>query len=250
MQALHHHELWAVVVGGGSGSRMSSELRLDATRALPKQFMKIAGRPVVVHTLERFLGFDAALRVVLVLPEVYVLQVDELVLAYLTTEQRNRVSVVAGGATRTESVRRGLAAIPAASPETFSLVAIQDAVRLFVTSEMIGASFTLAAERGSAICCVPSKASLRQTTEGGQSVAVDRSHYLAVQTPQTFQLALLRDAYARALGDFTDDASLVESLGHPIYTCSGRYDNLKITTAEDLILAELLLKGVTPGDYL
>jgi 2-C-methyl-D-erythritol 4-phosphate cytidylyltransferase len=246
VQTFHHHELWAVVVGGGSGSRMSSELGLDAASALPKQFMKIGGRPVVVHTLSRFLEFDSRLRVVLVLPEAYVGRVGQLVLDHLSAEQRVRVAAVAGGSTRTESVRRGLAAI---GPSADGLVAIQDAVRPFVTHEMISASYALAAERGSAICCVPSKASLRQTTEGGQSVAVDRSQYLAVQTPQTFQLALLRDAYTRALGDFTDDASLVESLGHAIYTCPGRYDNLKITTAEDLILAELLLKGITPADY-
>lgn len=238
---------WALVVGGGTGARMSAELGTD----LPKQFLRIGGRPVLVHTLQRFLGHDAALRVVLVLPEAYVARADELVLSQLNLSEAARVRVVAGGTTRTESVRRGLAEIAAlAEPQAGDLVAVQDAVRPFVTEAMIAASYTSAAERGSGVCCVASKASLRRLTEGGATEAVDRTRYLAVQTPQTFTLSLLLDCYARAEGDFTDDASLVEAQGHPIYTVPGRYDNLKLTTAEDLLLAELLLKGITPADYL
>ncbi len=238
---------WALVVGGGTGARMSAELGTD----LPKQFLRIGGRPVVVHTLQRFLDHDAALRVVLVLPEAYVAHAGELVLTHLTEAEAARISVVAGGATRTESVRRGLAQIAAiVAPQPGDLVAVQDAVRPFVNEAMIAASYASAAERGSGVCCVASKASLRRLTDSGATEAVDRTRYLAVQTPQTFALPLLLACYARAEGEFTDDASLVEAQGHPVYTVPGRYDNLKLTTAEDLLLAELLLKGITPADYL
>ena len=226
---------------------MSAELGTE----LPKQFLRLAGRPIVVHTLERFLEFDPGLQAVLVLPPAYVARAGELVLAHLGPAHAARVSVTAGGASRTQSVRQGLAHLSALAPVgPADLVAVQDAVRPFVTHEMIGAAYALAAERGAAICCVPSKASLRQLQPGGASLAVDRAQFLAVQTPQTFALPLLLECYARATADFTDDAALVEAQGHHIYTCPGRYDNLKITTAEDLLLAELLLKGVTPADYL
>ena len=230
--------LVALVVAGGSGSRFGS--------AVPKQFLALAGVPVVVHTVRRFLDFAPHLRVVVVLPQVHLATGDDLLRQHLGADQLGRVRCTVGGATRTASVTAGLQEASSwlsADELPRALVAVQDAVRPFANAPMLQASFASAAQHGSGVAAVPSKSSLRRRTATG-SVAVDRSEYFAVQTPQTFRLPeLLAACLAPPPGEFTDDASLMEAAGHNIHLVAGGYDNIKITTPEDLILAELLLSG-------
>lgn len=228
-------QLFAVVVGGGSGTRFGADR--------PKQFVPLAGKPILVHTLERFLRYSDSLRIVLVLPVAYISYWQAEQTQYLSPEDCKRITLAPGGNTRTGSVYNGLKALGQhiGIPTENQLVAIQDAVRPFANPELLTDAFASAAEHGSGIAAVPSKSSLRRKTDTG-SVAVDRSEYYAVQTPQVFQLPLLWDSYQRlAHKSFTDDASLVEAAGHPVHLVMGSYDNLKITTPEDLALAELIL---------
>ncbi|WP_080059975.1 2-C-methyl-D-erythritol 4-phosphate cytidylyltransferase [Spirosoma aerolatum] len=211
---------YAIIVAGGSGSRMKSDI--------PKQFLLLRGKPILQHTLERFLEVIPASQIFLVLP------VTDRTTWLNLCEQHQfspSLTLVDGGATRFQSVRNGLSAIPV----TEGLVAVHDGVRPFVSAEIIQNSFDTAARTGSAVTCVPVKDSVRVVHADGRSQAVDRSHYRLVQTPQTFQLNLFRQAFAvEEQPFFTDCASVMEFAGFPITLIDGSYENIKITTPEDL----------------
>lgn len=238
---LNQHTLSAIVVAGGTGSRMG--------QPLPKQFALLAGEPVLVHTLRVFLYFKPSIQtLVLVMHPDYIAHWRQLAPHFLNDEEQARIHVVAGGDTRTESVWHGLQLVaqrhsPGDKTEQ-SLVAIQDGVRPLLTSDMLRLCYETAAKRGSGVAAVPVKSSLRRQTAQG-SEAVDRSLYFAVQTPQTFRLAQVLDAYRQLRQSpepFTDDASLVEAAGFAVHLCNGSYDNLKLTTPADLELAEQILR--------
>ncbi|TGE13491.1 2-C-methyl-D-erythritol 4-phosphate cytidylyltransferase [Hymenobacter elongatus] len=218
---------YAILVAGGTGTRMGADR--------PKQFLNLLGEPVLLHTLRRFA--DAALRVqhcVVVLPAE---QFDTW--QQLCTEHSVTIPhvVVAGGITRWASVRNGLAHL---AHEATGIVAVHDGVRPLVSAAVIENTYVAAAERGAAVAAVAPKDSVRGLAQQG-SYALDRSRLRLVQTPQCFELHLLRRAYQLPeLHTFTDDASVVEDL-QPIYMVPGDYRNLKITTPEDLIVAEALL---------
>lgn len=224
MTAMREH---AIVVAGGKGTRIKS--------AVPKQFLELRGKPILMHTLQAFLDYSADLHLVLVLPE------DDMVRWSQLCEQHQfapRMQVVKGGATRFQSVRNGLEALP-----DDGLVAIHDGVRPLVSSDIIGASFRLAAVHGSAVAAVRLKESLRMTDQD-TTTAVDRSKYRLIQTPQTFGCKLIKDAYrVQEVPSMTDDASVAEHAGHLISLFEGSYENIKITTPEDLVIAEALLGG-------
>lgn len=215
---------YAVIVAGGSGSRMKSDI--------PKQFLLLRERPILMHTLERFIEADDAIQIVLVLPGnqvPYWLSLTKKHSFYLPHR------VVQGGATRFQSVKNGLSHIP-----YNAIVAIHDGVRPFCAPEIINESFEQAILHGSAIVSVPSKDSLR-VIENEKSRAVDRSAYRIVQTPQTFNSSLLKKAFETEESPlFTDDASVFEKAGHTIRLIEGDYRNIKITTPEDILLAEAL----------
>ena len=219
---------YAIIVAGGSGTRMGADR--------PKQFLELAGEPVLLHTLRRFtdptLGVSA---VVLVLPP------DQFeTWAQLCSTYNIRIphTVVAGGASRWASVRNGLAQL--ASYPT-GVVAVHDGVRPLTPVEVVENTYAAAAAHGAAIAAVPPKDSVRALSQQG-SYALDRSRLRLVQTPQCFELDLLRRAYQLPeLATFTDDASVVEDM-HPIHLVAGDYCNLKITTPDDLLLAEALLR--------
>lgn len=214
---------YAVVVAGGSGLRMGA--------AIPKQFLLLKGKPVLMHTL---LKFSDCKQIVLVLPEAQVAYWNELCNQYQFTLPH---AIVHGGNERFFSVLNGLNALP-----DEGLVAIHDGVRPCITEQIIFNSFNEAEKYGNAIVGVPSKDSVRMVDDG-KSIAVDRSKYYLIQTPQTFNLALLKKAYEQTVYQptFTDDASVFESAGHHIHLVKGEYTNIKITTPEDLPLAELFL---------
>ena len=221
-------EKYAVIVAGGQGSRMHSEI--------PKQFIEVAGKPLLMHTLEAFFAYDSKLPILLVLPmheqarwqhlcEQYTFQVPH--------------KIVIGGSCRPESVYNGVQKIS----EKKCLVAVHDGVRPLISKQMIESSFRIAMQHGSAIAAVPLKDSIRKITEQG-SVSRNRAEYRLMQTPQTFQLSWLRDAYSKVeqLDDFSDEASLVEAAGRQVTLMEGSYQNIKVTTPEDLWVAEAFLK--------
>ena len=217
---------YAVIVAGGKGLRMNSEL--------PKQFMKLEGTPVLMRTLSAFFNADPAIKIILVLPKAHHNLWSELVEKHAFGI---RHEVVAGGETRFQSVYNGLQWV-----DGEGVVAIHDGVRPLVTPEVINKSYMIAMEEGSAVTVVPSKDSIRMKTADG-SMSVERSDYLLVQTPQTFRISQIKSAYSRGeKSSFTDDASVFEDAGYDITTVDGDYRNLKITTPEDLTIATCLLK--------
>ena len=220
--------LYAIIVAGGSGNRMKSDV--------PKQFLILNGKPILQHTIERFLAASSAMSIVLVLPERDRQTWDTLCEEYGFYPAS--VRVVNGGATRFQSVRNGLEAILADNETGGGLVAVHDGVRPFVSPEIIRKSFVVASQMGSAVTCVPAKDSVRMVGDDGQSQAVDRSRVRLVQTPQTFRLDLFRQAFqVDEQPFFTDCASVVEYAGFGITLIDGAYENIKITTPEDMLWA-------------
>ena len=203
---------YVLIVAGGKGLRMGGDL--------PKQFIPMRGKPLLMHTLEAFHRWDASARIILVLPEDH-----QPYWNMLCKEIGCKVphAIVKGGDTRFFSVKNGL-----------------DGVRPFVSPEVVEACFDKAAVTGAVIPVVPMIDSLRET-DGKGSHPVDRSRYMAVQTPQVFHLELLTKAYEQPYSSlFTDDASVVEAMGHAIDTVPGDRENIKITTPFDLLIAEAM----------
>ena len=216
----------AIIVAGGKGERMNSDI--------PKQFLEIKARPILMHTLETFRKYDAHMQLILVLPAVQTNFWKELCKKHAFTLEH---TIVSGGQTRFESVKNGLE--PVKVP---SLVAVHDGVRPLVSVETIERCFAAAQEFDAAIPVVDLVDSIRQVSSE-RSVSVDRTAYKLVQTPQVFDGSLLKKAYEQEFSAlFTDDASVVENLGTKIYLVDGNRENIKITTAMDLHLAEEILK--------
>lgn len=227
----------AVIVAGGSGKRMGA--------SVPKQFLMLAEKPILFHTVSRFLAHEDGLLIALVLPEAHFRFWEENAGSYLSKKEEGRILLCPGGKTRTQSVQAGLLKLSQSFEELKEVyVAIHDGVRPFIKQEIIGNSFELAADKGGAVVCVPVKSSMREAISPGKSQAVDRSRFYHVQTPQTFPLEKILKAFdSRPHDDFTDDASLFDAYGESVAICQGSYDNIKITTPEDLALAESILKG-------
>lgn len=192
----------------------------------------IAGKPILMHTLAIFHKLNCKL--VLVLPENQFGYWSNLCQQCAFTLP---LTLIAGGSTRFHSVQNGLAAIP-----EDSLVAIHDGVRPCIVKTVIENAFDRAAQKGNAITAVLPKDSIR-IVDGEQNTSVNRAMYRLIQTPQTFQSTLIKKAYATATHhDFTDDAGVLEAAGYAIELIEGDYKNIKVTTPEDLIVAELFLK--------
>jgi 2-C-methyl-D-erythritol 4-phosphate cytidylyltransferase len=225
---------YALIVAGGKGARMESEV--------PKQFLILNGKPILIRTVEAFLRYSEKLKIILVLPE------DDFTTWNLLCDQYDfhpPVILQKGGATRFQSVRNGLAKI-----NGDGLVAIHDGVRPLVTVKMIDVSFRLASETKCAVAAVPLKESIRRAGAGpGVHLSVDRSLFRVIQTPQTFDVDLIRKAYQIDEDpSMTDDASVAEQAGNKISLFEGSYANIKITTPEDLIVAEALMAKKVNGD--
>ena len=216
---------YALIVAGGVGKRMGS--------SVPKQFIPIAGQPILMHTLTAFYRYDHKMEIILVLPHSHFNQWTELSLKY-DFDIPHRL--VGGGSSRFHSVKNGLDTIEE------GVVAIHDGVRPLVSTDIISASFELAAEKGNAVVAVDLKDSLREMSKNS-SKAVDRNRFKIIQTPQTFLVAPLKKAYQVTYTDaITDDASVAEMAGQKINLIEGSYNNLKITTREDIAVAEALLE--------
>lgn len=219
---------YALIVAGGAGTRMGAEM--------PKQFLTLAGKPILMHTLEKFAELPSQPHIILALPAHTLSVWADLQASYGFDIPH---TVVAGGDTRIASVRNGLAAIP----DQESLVAIHDGVRPLVTTEIITQSYAIAEEKGSAVACVLLKDSIRYVAQN-DTKALERSHYRLVQTPQTFQTWQIWEAYQQSdIEHLTDDASVWEASGRQVELIEGTYQNIKITTPEDLKVAEALLSA-------
>ncbi len=216
---------YALIVAGGKGTRIKSKV--------PKQFLELDGKPVLIHTIEAFLRYSKDIRIILVLPEE-----DFPIWTALSAKFgfNTPITLQKGGDTRFQSVRSGLSKI-----EGEGLVAIHDGVRPLVSADIIAASFRLAAVHQSAVAAVRLKESIR-VTDQDTTKAADRSRFRLIQTPQTFDVGLIKNAYEMKEDlTLTDDASVAEHGGHSISLFEGSYENIKITTAEDLVIAEALL---------
>ncbi len=214
-----------IIVAGGKGERMNS--------AVPKQFLPLAGRPVLMHTIELFHRFDAGCSIILVLPDSQQAYWKQLCTDYAFTIEHQ---VANGGNSRFFSVKNGLALAP-----DEGLIAVHDGVRPLASVATIENCFNAAELQGTAIPVTDAVESIRKLTEKG-SIAVDRTQYKLVQTPQVFEAALLKKAYNQPFSElFTDDASVVEAFGHAVSLVTGNPENIKITTPVDILYAEVLI---------
>lgn len=221
---------FAIIVAGGSGTRMGS--------ALPKQFLLLAGKPILMHTMQRFFDADHSIEIILVIPKNQLSYWEELCREYSFVVNHK---IAEGGRSRFYSVKNGLEFV-----DEGSLVAVHDGVRPFVNKKLINHCFEQALLTGSAIPSVPVNESLRKVTDE-RNERVDRNEYLLIQTPQCFQSSHLKNAYAKATSDdFTDDASVLEKSGIKIHLVNGLKENIKITTQTDLLMAEGLIRHFTP----
>lgn len=215
----------ALIVAGGKGLRMGSDL--------PKQFLPVGGKPVLMRTLEAFYQFDAAMHLILVLPKEQQAYWRQLCSDYQFVINHR---IVDGGETRFHSVKNGLAFVSGSG-----LVGVHDGVRPFVSQEVIGRCYDMAEVRKAVIPVVDIVETVRRLTAEG-SETVNRNDYKLVQTPQVFDAGLLKQAYAQAFTPlFTDDASVVEAMGVPVCLVEGNRENIKITTPFDLKVATTLL---------
>ncbi|MFN3999335.1 2-C-methyl-D-erythritol 4-phosphate cytidylyltransferase [Algoriphagus sp.] len=217
----------AILVAGGKGSRMGGPVS--------KQYLPIGGKPVLMHTLEKFHEADPDIFLMLVLPEY-----DFPLWKRLCEEYKFSLAhqVIAGGNSRFQSVKNGLNALPFKD----GLVAIHDGVRPFVKKEVIIESFAQADKSGSAIAVVDLKDSIRKFDENGVSTFQERQYFRLVQTPQTFQIAKIKKAFqVDELPQFTDDATVYENQGWIVSLIFGNAENIKITTPDDLDYADFLL---------
>jgi 2-C-methyl-D-erythritol 4-phosphate cytidylyltransferase len=218
---------WGIIVAAGRGERMGG---------VDKVFAELAGRPAVAWSLAAFKRCEEIDAVVVVAAPDQVARMRDLVEAWRFGMVR---AVVAGGEHRQESVRAGLEVAGDAS-----IVAIHDAARPLVTPEMIGRGVALARETGAVVSGVPSRDTVKEVAEGTTEIVrtPDRQRMWLAHTPQVFDRQLLLRAHASAGTQATDDAALVEAIGHPVMMYEGATWNLKITTAEDLAVAETLLR--------
>lgn len=215
-----------IIVAGGSGSRMGA--------SIPKQFLELNKKPILIHTLERVFACDNNAHIILALPTSefdnwkHMCQKHQIDIPHELSE---------GGNNRFESVKNALKKV-----NEKSIVCIHDGVRPLIKKEIINRCIETAKKRGSAIPVVPIEESIREVMNI-KNRAVNRDNYKIVQTPQCFDSELILKAYQQAYKpSFTDDASVLEAIGKDVFLVEGNKENIKITTPKDLILAESLIK--------
>jgi 2-C-methyl-D-erythritol 4-phosphate cytidylyltransferase len=220
--------LFALIVAGGTGTRMGTEI--------PKQFLELAGKPILMHTIEKFWAFSKSIRIIIVLPENQFGLWEELEKKYSFSVPH---TIVPGGSSRFVSVKNGLQEV-----EDNGLVAIHDGVRPLVSIDTIKRCFSDAEKFGNSIPVINPSDSLRMITEQG-NMPVNRHYLRIIQTPQVFDSKLIKKAYIQDFSpDFTDDATLLEKTGESIHLVEGNRENIKITNPEDLIIAEALFHTI------
>ena len=220
---------YIIVVAGGKGLRMGSDI--------PKQFLPIGGKPVLMRTLERFREYSDDIQIILVLPEAQQVYWHQLCDEYHFDVE---YTLANGGQTRFHSVQNGLAKVP---DDAQGVVGVHDGVRPFPSIEVIKNCYETARTAKAVIPVIPVVETVRHL-DGDSSLTVPRDEYRLVQTPQTFDIQLLKAANKQPYNDgFTDDASVVEAFGHKITLVEGNRENIKITTPYDLKIAEILINS-------
>jgi len=217
---------YAVIVAGGTGSRMGG--------SIAKQFLDLGGKPVILHAVEAFLSLSFPVEIILVLPSSYREYWKD-----MCAERNLTFShiLVSGGITRFHSVKNALKYV-----SKDAVVAIHDGVRPFVSKDFLESLYELAEEKEAVVPVIKGVDSMRMLTGDGKSVFVNRDKYVTVQTPQVFKSDIILDAYKQAYSPlFTDDASVVESTGRGVFLTEGNAYNIKITKPEDLVLAQAIL---------
>lgn len=217
-----------IIVAGGIGTRMQADM--------PKQFMELCGKPILMHSIMAFAGIDKDIQVVVVLPKSQINYWQELCRRYTFTIPHR---IAKGGETRFHSVKNGLALLSGEG-----LVAVHDGVRPLVSCQTVDRCFLMAERHGNAVPVVQVIDSVREVPGNGKSRVVDRSKLRLVQTPQVFDIVLLKKAYEQEYTSvFTDDASVFEEAGYTICLTEGNVENIKITTPHDLLIAGAFLKA-------
>ncbi len=218
---------YVIIVAGGKGLRMGGEI--------PKQFLPVGGKPVLMRTIDRFREYDRAMQVILVLPKAQQDYWKELCLQHPSFSTEG-IMIADGGETRFHSVQHGLALIP---DDARGIVGVHDGVRPFVSVDTIGRCYEAAGKTGAVIPVTKVVETLRYTPENRN---VFRDDYRLVQTPQVFDIQLLKKANKHDYRDsFTDDASVVEGMGWKVTMVEGNRENIKITSPFDMVIAEALL---------
>jgi len=214
----------AIIVAGGTGQRMGS--------VVPKQFLEIEGKSILLHTIDQFVNAFDDISLVVVLPEGYIEEGKQL----LKNRTKNPIQFIAGGETRFQSVKNGLAAV-----KEKSIVFVHDAVRCLLTPALVQRCYQQAVENGSAIPAVSSTDTVR-IMENEKHHLFDREKVMLIQTPQTFQSEILLTAFDQAYQpNFTDEANVVEASGQPVFLVDGEFENIKITRPLDLAIATYVL---------
>lgn len=220
------HTQTLIIVAGGSGQRMQSDI--------PKQFLLLQNKPILMHAIQAFVDYNPAINIIVVLPKEHIETWKSLCKKY---RFKVKHATTAGGETRFESVKNGLELAPDSG-----LIAVHDGVRPLINTALIERCFAKATSHGTAIPIVDVNESIRKIDKC-HSASVDRADYKIVQTPQVFNAYTLKCAYKQIHHDnFTDDASLVEALGLYIHLVEGMTENIKITKPIDLALAEIILQ--------
>lgn len=223
---MNHSQYNIIIVAGGTGTRMQS--------SVPKQFIEIKGKPILIHTIEKFIEFDEFINVIVVVHKDYMSDANFMIAEYFSEKN---ITVVVGGETRFHSVKNGLSVIENKN----DIVGIHDAARPFVSVDTIKRCFETAAKKGNAIPISPINESLRMVTNGINK-AVSRDDYKIIQTPQCFVVSIIKEAFEQPYSPFfTDDATVLEGIDETINLVEGNFENIKITTPYDLKFAELYL---------
>lgn len=217
---------YAIIVAGGSGKRMGS--------ALPKQFLPVAGKPILWHTVNRFVETFNDLQILLVLPKEHFSTAD----ASIDAAWRPRITMIEGGETRFDSVKNGIQAV-----NKPSVVFVHDAVRCLVSSALIERCYRETSKKGNAIPAIPAVDSMRRRTSNRYET-IPRDELFMIQTPQTFDSALLLSAFQQKFQEsFTDEATVVENTGAVLNIVEGETENIKITKPSDLLVAEAIIRS-------
>lgn len=215
-----------IIVAGGTGSRMQSEL--------PKQFIKVNGKEILLHTIDRFLQFDPQIRIIISVHNDYL----EFANTLLTEHHIKNFRLTAGGDTRFQSVKNGLQLIEDAD----TVVGIHDAARPLVSLKTISGCYNTAAQKGNATPAIKIAETIREVTSESNKPA-NRDHFKVIQTPQCFVASKIKKAFEQPYSaNFTDDASVLEAAGEKIVLVEGNLENIKITNPHDLIIAKALLQ--------
>lgn len=220
---MHKFKKIVVIVAGGNGLRMESDL--------PKQFLLLKGKPLLWHSIKAFIDAYNTIKIILVLPKAYIKKGEEII-----KEFKTEIIIVEGGETRFHSVQNGLQHV-----NDKAIVWVHDAVRCLLTVDLIEKCYDKAIEKGNAVPAVAATDSLRIIKDEKNKI-IDRNNVRIIQTPQAFKAHILLTAFRLPYKEsFTDEASVVEASGNEIFLIEGEYNNIKITRPIDLIIAEKIM---------